>query len=144
MLQMRCKFMGRKPKAMERDPVGQAILDARLKARLTQGEVASELHVKAQQIARWEKTGRIRDHQKFTELAKLLKTSVSELMGLPDNEAFQIRNQGMQQFVREIDKGIAHLSDEEIRKIADFVNAFIESKVKSQKRKKKAPLNGHR
>lgn len=130
--------MSGKPKQMERDAVGQAILDARLKARLTQEEVAEALGVYSTDIARWEKTGRIRDKKKFSELAKILKTTTDDLLGLNEPvEYYEIKNGVMRRFVDGIDKGIVHLPEEEVDQIAKTVNALIDSQIRIQRQKRK-------
>lgn len=130
--------MGRKSKNIERHPVGQAILDARLKAKMTQEEVAEALNVYITDVSRWERTGKIRDPQKFSALAKVLKTTTDDLLGLNEPvEYYTIKDGVMRRFVDGIDKGIVHLPEEEVDQIAKTVNALIDSQVRTQRQKRK-------
>lgn len=98
------------PNKRKRDPLAQAIVNARLKAGLTQRAVADKLRQPQSVVARWESTGFI-SRRNLAKLAKALGMTPEGLRGCP-----------LPEFCPLLDARIAQLPHEVQVKLADLIN----------------------
>ena len=68
--------------------LGQFIANRRKRMRLTQEQLAEQLHVSKSAIAKWETNGGIPDRDNLRRLSEILKVSVDDLHRIIDGSNF--------------------------------------------------------
>ena len=71
--------MGRKPKS-RRDPYGAWLCHLRKEHQLTQQQLSRLTGISQRNIAYWERTGKLKGRREILKLAKMLNTTVKNLL----------------------------------------------------------------
>ena len=67
-------------KDMDREKIGQFILEQRKKLNLTQSELAEQLHVTSQAVSKWENGRGIPDIELLKELSNYFQVDLQEIL----------------------------------------------------------------
>ena len=118
--------MGNTNKSLQKEPseFGRRIAEARLRARLTQVELAKRLGVIQQVVAAWERRNTLRAEQIRT-LAEALGTTADYLIGIA---ASWTGTKGPSGKVRQVFEQVSKLPRRQQEKVVEFVEAFVQHK----------------
>lgn len=119
--------MGKKAGSLKREPseFGKRIADARIRAGLTQVELAGKLGVTQQVVAAWERRNVALRAEQIKTLAEALGTSADYLIGIAANWKGAKGPSGK---VRQIFEQVSKLPRRQQEKVVEFVEAFVQHK----------------
>lgn len=113
--------MGRKA-TKQRTPLGQHLLNLRVKAGLSQDEAAAAASVSQNAISRYEVSGYIAGSDIAAGLARAYGVSLEELLGLP---AVKPSERGVKGDLRKVFEEASQLPRSKQKQIAAFVKVII-------------------
>ena len=110
-----------RPTKRERPPFGERLAEARIKAGLSQAQLAERMGVNQRLITHWERRSITLKPEQLTALAAALNVSADELLGIKP-----ARQSGPTGRVRQVFDAVAALPRRQQQKIVDVVEAFVE------------------
>ena len=113
---------GGRPAKNPRSKLGERLTEARLKAGLSQIDLALKLGVSQQVVANWERKAQVIRTSTLTKLAQALNASVHELLGISEPKPKPAAARGRLQIVFEVASKLPRRQQE---KLAEFVEAFV-------------------
>jgi transcriptional regulator with XRE-family HTH domain len=114
-------------KLSKREPseFGRRIAEARMRAGLTQVELAKRLNVTQQVVAAWERRNVALRAEQIKTLAEALGTTADYLIGIAANWK---GSKGPSGKVRQIFEQVSKLPRRQQQKVVEFVEAFVQHK----------------
>jgi len=109
-----------RPTKRERPPFGERLAEARIKAGLSQAELAERLGVNQRLITHWERRSVTLKPDQIAALVAALRISADELLGVKPP-----RTTGPTGRVRQVFDAVAALPRRQQQKIVDVVEGFV-------------------
>ncbi len=110
-----------RPTRRDRPPFGERLAEARIKAGLSQAQLAMRLGVNQRLITHWERRSVTLKPEQIAALAAALNISADEMLGIKP-----ARQSGPTGRARQVFDAVAALPRRQQQKIVDVVEAFVE------------------
>jgi len=112
-----------RPTKRERQPFGKRLAELRMKAGLSQAELAGRVGGNQRLVAHWERRAVSLKPEQITALARALDITADELLGIRP-----ARQAGPSGRVRQVFDAVAALPRRQQQKILDVIEAFAEKR----------------
>jgi len=116
-----------RPTDQPRTDFGARLTEARLRAGLSQAQLAEKINVDRRMIAHWERRSVTLKPGQLVALATALSTTTDELFGIKP-----ARHTGPTGRVRQVFEQVSHLPRKQQAKVVEFVEAFVLQKAAAQ------------
>jgi transcriptional regulator with XRE-family HTH domain len=110
-----------RPSKIPRSTFGERLFHAREQAGLSQQQLAQKIGVSQQDIARWERETTWFNIEHLSKLAKILNSSIDELLGLPVKKVI-LKPTGK---ARQLFERVSNLPRRQQEKILEVVEGFV-------------------